>query len=54
MGIANSLTTIMNNSTNELSLFGQKAASFAMEKKNYINMTSSILFFLQSLLSEGN
>lgn len=51
-GISNSLTTVMNYSANELNVFGQKAVRFAMAEKNYIKMTESILFFLQSLLGE--
>ena len=51
-GISNSLTTAMNYSANELNVFGQKAVRFAMAEKNYLKMTESILFFLQSLLCE--
>lgn len=51
-GISNVLTTVMDNAPKEFYLFGQKAAHFAIEDKNYRKMTEKVLIFLQSQLSE--
>ena len=51
-GISTALTTVLHNAPKELYLFGQKAAHFAIEDKNYRKMTEKVLIFLQSQLSE--
>lgn len=51
-GISTALTTVMDNAPKTLYLFGQKAAHFAIEDKNYRKMTEKVLIFLQSQLSE--
>lgn len=51
-GISTALTTVLHNAPKELYLFGQKAAHFAVEDKNYRKMTEKVLIFLQSQLSE--